>query len=120
MDAVFFGEVGGDHGSVEAGEIERVEEGDLEGGEVAVAEEGLGVVAEYVHIELVEEVVGAVSAAGREEDADGVVGEGGVEVEEALLGGAGEVERAAGEHVGRFDREEAEVAQTFHAAIDAG
>ena len=43
-----------------------------------------------------------------------------MEVEEALLGGSGEVERAAGEHVGCFDGEEAEGAQGVDAALDAG
>ncbi len=120
VNAVFAGEVGGDHGTVEAGQVEGVEECDLEGGEVAVAEERLGVIAENVHIEGVEEVVAAVSATGCEEDADGVVGECGVEIEETLFDSAGEVEWAAGEHVGRFDGEEAEVAEALHAALDLG
>ena len=42
VDSVFFGEVGGDHGSVEAGDIQRIQKGNLKSGEVAVAEEGFG------------------------------------------------------------------------------
>ena len=54
-----------------------------------------------VQIEAVEKIVGAVAAAEAHDGAGGFIGEGGVQIGEALLGRSGKVERSALESVMR-------------------
>ena len=70
-----------------------IEEPGLDGGHVAVGEERLGVRADQVEIEAIEKVVGSVTATGTNDGGDGGIGEGGVQIGEAVFDGAGKVGR---------------------------
>ena len=70
---------------------------------VAVADEGFGIGAEEIGVEEGEEFGRAPAAAGAEDGVDGGVGEGGVEVGDAVCCGARVVERAAVEGVRHDD-----------------
>jgi hypothetical protein len=70
---------------------------------VAIAGEDLGVGADEQGVEEREEFGGAPAAAGAEDRVDGGVGEGGVEVCDAIGGSARVVEGAVVERVGHHD-----------------
>ena len=95
VHAVVESEIGGDHGAVEGGQAELIEQAKLDAGEVAIGEERLGVFANQFEVEAREQIVGAVAAAHAGDDAGVGVGECGVQIGEALLGGSGEEEWAA-------------------------
>ncbi len=95
MHALFETEIDGEHGAVECWNAGAVEHGEREAGEVAVSEERLGMRAQKVEVELVEEIIRAIAAAHTDDGARLGIGEGFIEIAEALLRRAGKKERAA-------------------------
>ena len=81
------------------GQSGLVEQPRLHGGEVAVGDERLGVGADEVEVEAVEQVVRSVAAARGEDGANFGIGKGGVQVGEALGGGSGKIRRLLAERV---------------------
>jgi hypothetical protein len=119
VDTVFAVEVGGDHGAMEGGKAEPIEQVELDGSEIAVGEEGLGVFADEIEIEAGEEVVGAIATTDGGNSRGVGVGECAVEVGEAMAGSAGEEEGAALKGVGPEAGLEAEVAEAAEPFLDA-
>src|ERR1035441_8990341 len=88
---------------------------ELNSGQVAIGEEGLGMLADQLQIEAVEQVVGAIAAAQAGHHARLFIGEGAMQVFEALRLGSGKVERSLLEGVVSKPGHKAQRAQTFQA-----
>ncbi len=119
VDALVHSKVGGSHGAVEGDEAGLIEEPGLDRGVIAVGEEGFGILANEVEVEAFKQVVGAIAAAGSDDGCDVGIGEGGVEIGEALVGGAGEVGRMLAEGVRGGNGIVAKVAEDFDGAGNA-
>ena len=103
---------------MKSGQTDLVEEAELEAREIAVGEEGLGMGGDGFEVEALEQVVGSVAAAQSHDGGGTWVGEGRVEIGEALLRGSSEVERSALARVGGEFGCETEIAQGREAEID--
>jgi hypothetical protein len=90
VDAIFAVKVGGDHGTVEGGKAEVIEQMELNGGEVAVSEKRLWVFANEFEVEAGEQVVGAIAATDGGDERGIWVDECAVEVIEAMAGDSSE------------------------------
>jgi len=95
---------------MESGQTELIEKVKLDGREVAVSEERLGVFADELKIEAGKEVVGAIAATDGDDERGVGVGEGFVEVGEAMARNSGEEEWSALKGVGTEARLEAKFA----------
>ena len=92
---------------------------ELDAGEIAVGEKRLGMSGDGCEVETFEEVIRSVAAAMGHDGAGLRIGEGRVEIGEALGSSSGEVERLAKERVGSRFGHEAERLQGREAALDA-
>ena len=112
-------EIRGEHGAVKNGQAQFVEQPKLDAGQVAISKERLGVDGDGLKVEVIKQVVRSVAAANTHDGSGIRVGEGGVQIGEALLRGSGEVERLAQKSVGRELRRIAQRAEGCESAIDA-
>jgi hypothetical protein len=111
VDAVFAVKVGRDHGAVEGGKADFIEQVELDGCEVAIAEERLGMSSDELQIEAGKKVIGAVATADRGNERGVGIHECAVDVRKAMSGDSGEEERAAFQRVWTEARLEAEFAE---------
>ena len=77
-------EIRGEHGAVKGGQANLVEQVELDAGQVAVGKERLGMRGDCFEIEAVEQVVRSVAAANAHDGGCVRIGEGGVQIGEAL------------------------------------
>lgn len=111
MNAIVAVEIGGDHGAMEGGKADLIEQVELDGGEVAVAEERLGVTADAGEVEAGQEVVRAVASADGGDERGVGVRECVVEVCDSMGGGTGEEDGTALQGVGSETRLESKLAE---------
>ena len=117
MYSVWKIKIGGEHGAVEGGKAQLVEQMELDAGEIAVGEKRLGMCGDGCEVETFEEVIRSVAAAEGHDGAGCWIGKSGVKIGEALSGGSREVERLAKQCVGAWRRHEAKSRQGRKAAF---
>ena len=93
MDAILAKEIRRDHRAVECWKTDLIEQAQLKTSHVAVCEKRLGIIADQFEIEVLEQVVGAVTTAHSSNDADVGIGKRCMQVFKPLCGCARKKER---------------------------
>src|SRR5919204_6737923 len=94
MNAVRFGEILGDHGTVKGHEVRGIAEPGKQGGDVAVAHENFGIAPDLFQVEFFEQVIAAVAATRADDGAHLLAFKHFLELPDAAAKVAGEVEFA--------------------------
>jgi hypothetical protein len=96
---------------MKARQTQLVQQPGVQGGQIGIADEGFGICAHNVKVEIFEQVIRSVATTGTEDSANLGVQEGEMEIVQTVTMAAGEIAVRLDERVASYHRLEAEAAQ---------